>query len=531
MSYEISKGGRVKAAGLSFAMFTDPAQGYMTHPTAANAASMINEYAYLRKSPPEEIRDRFFPRDPSTSGMLKNGAGLPRTSITNHQGVGTFSIHNRRDDANPNRPLRVEIERQTGFAILEEHVADQLRRTSGNQRQILQQLERVKRLFAVGDLPGAQLAYETLTSIGVENGIQMKRKADVGREGLFFIRPSILKYPAEIDPFTHEEIQRRGDDLSLEFINLAREKRNEFARKNDLFVDETKKESFPPLYFQADFMVRPDRTFLLSDVGLPDVGFFLADLPHEGNTTIADAAKTVTERLEFTALSIYKKTFDHGSRSVNFITRRAVLENLEDTLEIKEIQVLKNALEKLGVQTKVISDEQALEMSKEELGILMNIDTESPSFQQLLKNRIQDESVPMYPDPFLLLAQNEITEHPQVNVSRTSLDLLNGVFASTERASNDEKAAVQLAAVNHFIRQLGMPEDCDIFHMYVPGQPTPVPFYRNDLRGLQIALNYAGNTSTVKLRGISVSPENAVLFDPSGNPMYTMFRYMFNQHV
>ncbi|MFH0773776.1 MAG: hypothetical protein V1922_05700 [bacterium] len=529
MNYEISRGGRIKAAGLSFALFTDPASVYIGHPNAANAAMMTNEYAMLRKSPSEAVRDRFFPRDPATSGTLKSGAGLPRTCITNHQGVGTFLTHNLREDANPNRQLRVDIERQTGYAILEAHLEEQLKKKPSNP-QIVQQLKIVRKLFEQGNLPEAQLMYEQLVQMGEEQGIQVKRKADVGREGLFFIRPSVPKFPAEMDPTTHESMRQRGEQLVEQMIEVAHQKRDEFAQTHDLHV-KTGKESFPPLYFQVDFLIKPDRSTQISDVELPDVGFFLASLDPKGNPTVADAQKTVTERLESTALSIYKKAFDHHSKSINFITRKAVLENLEDTLEIKEIEVLRNAVEKLGVTTKVISDEDAINMTQDELGILMNVDVESPSFQQLLMKRVEDESVPIYPDPFLLLAQDELTEHPQVSVPRESLDLLNGVFTTAERASNRERAAVQLAAINHFIRQLGMPEDCDIFHMYIPGQPTPVPFYRNDLRGLQIALNYAGNTSSVKLRGISINPDNAVLFDPSEKPMYSMFRYMFNQKV
>lgn len=311
---------------------------------------------------------------------------------------------------------------------------------------------------------------------------------------------------------------------------VARQKRDEFAFSQGI-IPPAIKGNFPPLYFQIDFFVKKDKSFNVSDVGLPDVGFFLSDINPQGNQTVKEAQQTVTERLSDVVDSVNRKTREHRTKMVCFITRRSVIENREDTLEIKEIKVLRDSLEAMGLRSRVISDDQASEMTPDELGILMNVDTSLPGFQKLLKQRIYDESVPIYPDPFLLLAQNELTEHPQVTIPKERLDLLKGVFTSTAKASNIERSAVQLAAVEQLIKRSGMPDGCDILHMFIPGQPTPVPFYRYDLRGLQIALNYAKDAPQVMLRGIPVNSENAVLFDPDGKPLYTTFRYMFNQRI
>lgn len=525
----MSRGGRVKAAGLAFSMFTDPAAPYLNHPNAKNAAVMTDAYAALRKSPPDAIRDRFFPRDPATHGMLKNGAALPRTSITNHQGVGQFLVHNKRSRLQQDEQLRIDIADQTGFAILEAHLEEQIAKLE-YPHGMYSKVQEVKELFAQGAIPEAQLAYERLILAGQNMGIDVKRTAQVGREGLFFIRPSAPRAPVEIDSTTHDKIQHKGKQLVETMVETADQKRRQYAFEHGLPAS-TEKIDYPPLYFQVDFLMNKNKNFCVSDIGLPDVGFFLSAIRSEGNQVVQDAQQTVAERLQKVSLSLFNKAVEHDSKIITFITRKPVIENNEDTLEIKEIKVLRAALRETGLRTKVITDEQAVDMNADELGILMNVDAESVGFHNLLKKRVADESVPIYPDPFLLLAQNELTELPQVTVPRESIDLLKSVFTTTERASTIEKSAVQLAAVERIIRKLGLPDQCDIFHMYIPGQPTAIPFYQYDLRGLQIALNYVGDSPQVLLRGVPVNPDNAVLFDPNGKPVYTTFRYMFNQKL
>lgn len=556
-AHSISPSGRVKAAGLSFAMFTDPADAYLKHPNATNATEMTVAYSAMRKSPSDAVRNRFFPRSSATSTAIKNGPALPRTSLKNDQGVGTFLTHNfaRVDSTMRSRmsmdmpsnyvphgktqvfnfmnkrdphikPLRIDIERETGFAIVEEHLVRQMALLP-NAALLKPQIDEVKKQFSLGDLAAAQSAYERLIEAGNRNNIKVQRDASVGREGLFFIHPSIPQQPVEIDHFTHNKMEQRGRQLVDQMEEIAHQKRDQFAYENGLFP--TKKKGFPPLYFQIDYLVDKSRSIQIADIGLPDVGFFLNGIEHEDNPTVQSAQNTVSERLQDTSSAIQKKSTEHKSKTVCFITRDAVLRNDEDTLEIKEIAELKHAVEALELSTKVISDEEALQMNSDELGILMNVDPSSPAFQMLLKKRATDESVPMYPDPFLLLAQGELTDLPQVTVTRDTLDVLKGIFTCTSRASNSETSAVQSAAVESIIRRSGMPDDCTVLHMYIPNQPTPIAFYKYDLRGLEIALNYAAEVSSVKLRGIPISSDNAVLFGTDDKPIYTTFRYMFNQ--
>lgn len=524
--FQVSRDGRVKSAGLPFSMFSEPAEPFIAHPSIISASKMTQYYANLRKSPPDAVRDRFFPRDAGTSGMLKTGAALQRTSITTHQGPGQFLVHSLNGNETTERPLHYEIDRQTGFCVLEAHLDKQL--ASNNYPPNLTSLiNQVKYHFSNNDLRSAQLAYEQLIQLAGSYGIAVKRNAQVGREGLFFIHPSIPKSPIYVDQETYKRIFKRGNDLAASFGEIANEKRKILAKS--LGITPSKKQDFPPFYFQIDFLLQNDGSVEISDVNIPDVGFFLISLDHEGNKTINQAQNTVKPQLGEVVNSIKETAIRHQSKSINLITRRSVLENYEDTLEIKEIEILRSALEPLGITTKVISLEQALELNENDLGILMNIDTESEAFKRILEKRLIDESVPIYPDPFLLLAKNELTDHHQITLNKETIDSLREAFLAVERASNPGKDYTLVAAVNQMFDDSGLPDNCSIFHLYIPGQPTPVPFYRYDIKGIQIALNYAKDAEIVIARAIPVNPGNTVLFDNDKKPVYSVFRYMFHQ--
>ncbi len=525
-AYKVSHSGRVKSAGLPFSMFSEPAEPYLVHPSIKSASEMTKYYANLRKSPPDVVRDRFFPRDADTSGMLKTGAALPRTSITTHQGAGQFLVHSLNRNETAGQPLYYEIDRQTGFCVLETHLDKQL--AINNYPSDLNDLiNQVKYHFSHNNLRSAQIAYEQLILLGKSHGIFVKRNAQIGREGLFFIHPSIPKSPIHIDRETHKKIFQRGSDLAASFGEIANEKRMIIA--NELGIIPSKKQDFPPFYFQIDFLLQNDGSIEISDVNIPDVGFFLISLDHEGNEIIKQAQNTVKPQLSEVINSIIETALKHRSKKVNLITKKSVLENFEDTLEIKEIEVLRSALESLGITIKVISQEQALYLKEDDLGILMNIDTESEAFKELLKKRLIDESVPIYPDPFLLLAKNELTDHQQITLNKDAIDSLREAFVAVERASNPGKDYALIAALNQMFHNSGLPDDCSIFHLYIPGQPTPIPFYRYDARGIQIALNYVKGVESVVARAIPVSPDSAVLFDNDQKPIYSVFRYMFYQ--
>lgn len=527
-AYSMSRSGRVKAAGLSYSMFFGPAENYVSCPASGTAEEMNKAFAMLRKSPPDEVRDRFMPRNQELIGMIRTGAALPRTSITTHQGVGQFLTHDVGQEKGTDMPADYQISDQSGFCILEAHLEKQLKEKNYPTR-IVSGIEEVKKRFAENDIREAQLAYERLVLAGGDEGIDIQREAQIGREGLFFIHPSIPKKPILIGPDKHRKILERGNDIAFQFADIARGTRDSIAKK--LGITTGTKRDFKPLYFQTDFLLTNDGQIRISDINLPDVGFFLTRVDPSGNLTVTQAADTVRPHLKTVASLVVESAAKHNSRVVDFITRPGVLENMEDTLEIKELEALSEAVGGAGLQVRLIPLAQALQLPKDELGILMNVDIHTQDFNNLIIKRLTDESTPMYPDPFLMLAQNAMTDHSQISVKRPQLKTLRDVFAALEKTSGPGRDYVMVSALNQALRDVGLPENDDVFHMYIPDQPTPVPFYRYDSRGLQIVLNYAKDSESVIIRSIPIKSDNSVLHDPSGQPVYSVFRYMFFQQL
>ncbi len=522
--YLVSKGGRVKAAGVTYNLFEKAAAPFLSQPNSTKAQELIQNFNQLRNSPPDLVRDRFFPRSEATKGIIKSGAGLSRVALATDQGAGQFLTHIVDNDGKLNN-LRYEIDRQSGYCVLEAHLQNQLDQHN-YPAPLMKQLAEVKKLFALGDVKSTQLAYELFTLLANEYGIQVQRRAQVGREGVFFIHPSMPKGPIIVPKDVHQQILERGNMFGVELAQIALNERARFAMENGIMARNTKR-TFLPLYFQSDFLLASDGRIQVADIHLPDVGFFLLSLDPEGNQTVADAQNTVAELIDDVSSLIRKKALIHGAKDVYFITRESVINNCEDTLEIREIETIRKSLEKLGVKTNLISLEQVIDLTPDHLAILMNVDPQDIAFKKLLFKRVNDESVPMYPDPFLVLARDKLTEHRQTQITRAQLSDLKENFATVEKSGAFGRHYVLIEAINGMFERMGLPSDCNIFHMYVAGQQTPVPFYRYDPRGIQIALNYAEKVDSVVIRAIPINKNNSVLFENGSEPVYSVFRYMF----
>ena len=111
----------------------------------------------------------------------------------------------------------------------------------------------------------------------------------------------------------------------------------------------------------------------------------------------------------------------------------------------------------------------------------MNLDNQSTEFIELLMDRLTDESVPMYPDPFLLQAKDYLTGHRQVFIGPEQIAEIEHIFDAFGRIGSNYPAksfALNAALNDAFTNILQLPDESDVFHMYIPGQPTPVQFYR-----------------------------------------------------
>ena len=76
--YSIGVSGRVKAAGVPMDTLFETAEGFQQTGRIFEARQVTEEIARLRQAPPEEIRDRFFPRDRGNKAMFRSGPLLLR---------------------------------------------------------------------------------------------------------------------------------------------------------------------------------------------------------------------------------------------------------------------------------------------------------------------------------------------------------------------------------------------------------------------------------------------------------------------
>lgn len=515
--YDIHDAGRVKAAGVPFDTLTEPAAVFVQAGTPAAAAEMAGAFVSLRHAPPEELRDRIFPRNRGTKDQFRSGALLTRPILKTDQGAGQFLSFTA---GNGRESLAYTIATQTGYCIVEPFFQAQLAAV-GYPEAVGTELAAVKDHFAVGELHEAQLAYERLQLAAETAGISTAREAAVGRDALFFIRPSLpeaaIRIPQQALEQTRQIIRATAD----RFAGLAAESRARFAKA--FGVEVHRAPYYPPLYFQADLQLLPDGSGVLDQVHLPDVGLFLTTLDPEGNTALAQVQAATRPLAEAVVDRIAVSAQGAGVRQVFFLTRDEVMNGAEDVLEQREMQAMAGLLAERGITGTALPLSRAAELTPGDMALLLNVDTEAPAFHSLLRRHAAAAGPMVYPDPFLKLAVAEMTGYKRAVLSGEQVSGLRAIVGGVELKGNREGIFRATLALDAYLRRLGIEED--VFHLHIASQKTPVACYRYDLRGMQIALSYIQDGDSVVARNVPISPDRAVLFRQS-RPVYTVFRFM-----
>ncbi len=517
--YDVSSTGRIKAAGVPLDLMFSPGNAYRDNPTVTDANAIRKHFHRLRQSPPDEVRDRFLPRNRGTKDMFRNGPLFTRPILKTDQGAGQFAGFATAEDANGVN--RYHIQKQTGYVIPEKSFFRQLAE-HGFPPAIMAQLTALGKTFENGNAHETQMAYKQLQLLCEPLGIQTSNDAKVGREAVFFIRPSQLRNPALVPLDTYRKVEETIRDIGLTFPQIAADAKKRFAAHHGLLVATGR--FYAPAYFQADIQLMADGQACLDQIQLPDVGLFLSALNPNGNVALRDVQVRV-EPIKNNVVNSLIKTFRQVSgKKIHLITREEVLAYQEDTLELMEIQVLQEELEKRGVITDIISLEQTVDLSPNDQGLLLNIDPRTEAFQKLLQQRLQDDRTAIYPDPFLLLAVKSMTRYNRRRLNNDQMDGLRAIVGELEPDSSPAKQYTQLRGLNDYLNGLGFADD--VFHLHISSQSTPIACYRYDIRGFQIAANAIHDGDEVEIRAVPISPEKAVLFDNQHRPIYSVFRYM-----
>jgi len=183
----------------------------------------------LRQAPPNEIRDRFFPRKEENKGRFRTGSLLLRPILKTDQGAGKFLPF----DISGEQPvLHYDVKNEIGYVIPEAFFEHELV-SHGNPPSVKRELTSVMSAFAQGDIKEAQLAYERMQIACDEAGIVYERDVAVGRDALFFIRPAIPKQPIILPSGAVRHVEEAIALRAQEFIDRIVEARNQFARKHN----------------------------------------------------------------------------------------------------------------------------------------------------------------------------------------------------------------------------------------------------------------------------------------------------------
>lgn len=519
VQYNISQTGRVKAAGVQMGYFFEPVVNYKANPTVSEANAVRRYFHQLRHNPPDEIRDRFLPRDKATKDMFRNGAIITRPVLKTDQGAGLFTGFGSHEQTD-NR-LRYKIHREYGYVIPEKFFVRQLA-DHNYPPEIMAQLDQLNLTFQNGTVHETQLEYEKLQVLCEYYGIQTSQNASVGREAVFFIRPAQTQEPILVPKNINQRVTALIQELTASFPDLIADAKKRFAYEHGLSINTGR--FYSPIYFQADVQLMNDGNVVLDQLQLPDVGLFLSALDSKGNQALKNVQDTVIPLKEAVVRSLVKNLERVCAKKVYLITRKEVLEHHEDTLEHLEIQVLSGELRRHDFEIKVIPLEEAGNLGAQEAGLLLNINTKGEAFLRLLQHRLQDDRTPIFPDPYLLLAVNRMTQYERRNLKENQLECFHAIVGELEPDSLPKKQFTQLSALNDFLNVLGF--SGDVFHIYISSQAAPIACFRYDIRGFQIAAKAIQNGDKVEIRSVPISPKQSVLFDNQDRPVYCVFRYM-----
>lgn len=517
-TYNIGTTGRVKSAGVSLDYLYDPVEDFTQNPTLAGAQHIVESFHKLRHSPPDEIRDRFFPRKDENKGRFRTGSLMLRPILKTDQGAGKFLPFDV--GSAEQSVIRYDVEGETGYVIPEVFFEKELV-AHGNPLSVTQELALVESHFAQADIREAQLAYERMQIACGQAGIMYKRDAQVGRDALFFIRParssSPIVIPASVGQGVRDAIAFRAN----EFTDVILDERKRFAHAHGLIV--RAQQIYEPLYFQTDVHMLPNGSVVIDQMHFPDVGLFLTSLDCHGNGALGHVQDRVFPLRDMVVETITRELARRKKQHVFLVTRPEVISENQDVLELREIQVLTQSLAHYGITAQPITPLEACALTPDDVGLLLNVNPKDDGFEKLLTHRLIDARTPIFPDPFLILAQQDMTGYQRIRLTNDHVEGLASIVKEVGQGSMD-RSLLQLSALDNFLTKLGFTDD--VFHMYISSHATPVACFRYDARGFQIALNYIQSGDAVELRAVPIDPQRSVLFEKDNRPLYGVFRFM-----
>lgn len=521
-------GGRIKMARQPLEPLYQLAQPFISSGLPEGALSVARAFKEARDNVRGAAKRSFFPATTEElKALLRSSPAFYRPVLKTDQGpAGMFAGFRIINDENSNHH-KFRVASAGGLAIPELFFLNQLEQ-AGIDMSILAE---VQGTFRQGDETEARLALERLAIKCEENGIDLTRRASVGRGPLFFIRPAISEDGnIQIPLSTAERINKVVAQL-VGKIEAQAHIAKELVRRGvpiEQAIDEARKydtlPEIPPssiLYFQPDIILRQDGSFVVDDINIPDLGFFLLQVDPQGIDAFSTIQNTVGEVGTVVFDRLLREFIESGKSEVTLVTRNEVIDNLEDMLELLELKTLSSYFEQRGIKVNISRLADVVNLTKDQLVMLLNVDPKSADFNQLLLKSAAGE-LTCYPDPFVLLFKDEVHTYPEVRLSSIQVNQLRAVVSPIDYSSG-VGAYRQQMALEALLERLGF-QDEDIFY-FTDGSGRIAPAFRYDLRGFVHALNDFDVSNGIRLRGLDFKPDNAKISSEFGSHL-AAFRFM-----
>jgi len=521
----------VKAAGVSFQYLYDVSP-FQKEETPESAQQTTSAFKRLRSNPPVLLRSSFFPLERSeVKARMKASPALLRPMLKTDQGpAGNFLGFNIKDQITLTQS---RFSTASGLAIPEIYFQEQLIQ----HPELMPLVAQIQNNFLQGDEDAAILALEQLSIECEAKNITFQRTADKGRLPFFFIRPAQtsdgpIVFPLSLTKEIEAAVPQVVSQLETKAL-LTKDLVKQGYRVEQAMdiADNTHMEESNTvgsmLYFQPDVIVRNDGSFVIDKINIPDVVFFLTQIHTVDNSAFNDI-RAIVENVQAQVFTAILERFRQENISdIVIMTRDAVVDNAEDTLELLEIQCIAEKCAEENIDTSVsrISESPSLQTGSHVL--LLNTSPTAEGFNDLLVRVARDE-LTCFPDPFTYLFREEAHTYPHI---RLNTQQLNNLRAIVEPISDDvnhpELAYRQHCALEHFLSRLGF-DDEDIFY-FTDGSGSQAPVFRYDIRSFSLALNEYTEAQSLELKGLRYKLHDACVVADDG-PRLSAFRFMFIQN-
>jgi len=472
-------GGRIKSAAVGLDVFS------------SSPGENLQEWMRrLRKNPPRELLEAFFPSDRARLRQMMEGVGFYRPVLKTDQGMGgnflPFCIDPTLDKTDFSQR---QIVHEEGLIIPElylEHDPITLRELRATfQRMDLRNTDRI-----LGPL------------------LTQSREAEKGRIPFFFIRPALLSSPIIFGGDIMQKVMEVVKGLLGRVEDLATEKAG-FAQNGNFF------------YFLADVFVTTDGEVVVEKLHFPDVGFFMTELSL--GDSIAQEVQEIVRKIRDCVLEKFLDRFT--SRVIYIITRDEVLERNEDVLEIFEIQSISHKFCEAGIKVEVRGVNQAGEIPSGATCLLLNI----AEHGSVLLQRYGRRELACYPSPYLQLASRELTG---LRESIIPVEYMNKFFGLIDcNPSNHEIAESVVSKTNSILSRDGITSE--LLHVDVNNQEI-VPVHRKIHHSWKQLVKrvhrHRGDKSLenviLKIRELPITRWNSMVTSTTG-PRLHSFRFTF----